>query len=301
MREHSLDIGCAIAVLVSACPMVAKVQQPPVMHTGVLSVGPNSDQADYRYLSMATPSASGLYDFSYNLCNLRKRNMAFDWVDVGFGMDVSEPLPAGLCATYDRVGSGPTLKPKTTLTFSSGSQSPPAYLPCEGESGCDSNAARPNSIFAAFSGFIMKRLEGKPETNGRTSVASPLRVQVRITSQGDHSEVRVDWAGNGVTFVAYFPDSKLQPEELKRLLPTKLGGRFDFDTFPAFKSDSKLLLAGATNAALTVSPGETVQSGRIVFLISKDFPPTRDMALLIVDQSGRPVARIDAPLPHVAR
>jgi hypothetical protein len=301
MRGRFLNIACATTVLISTCLISAKAQQSPVMDTGVASTGPNSNQADYRYLSMATPRASSLYDFSYNLCNLRQRNMAFYWVDVGFGMDVSDPLPAGLCATYDRVGSGRKLKSKTTLKFSSGSQSPPAYLPCEGESECASNAAPLQSIFASFRGFIMKRLEGVPETNRPTSVVSPLRVVVRVTSQGDTRELRVDWAGSGVKFVAYFPDSKLEPGELKRLLITKIGGRFDFDTFPAFKSNSNLLLAGDSRAALTVSPGDAVQSGTIVFLISKGFPPTRDVAFLVVDESGRPVARIDAPLPPATR
>ena len=102
-------------------------------------------------------------------------------------------------------------------------------------------------------------------------------------------------------FVAYFPDLTLETKELKQLLIPKIGGRFDFDTFPAFKSKSDLLLAEASRAALTVSPGDAVQSGKILFLIPKAFPSTRNVTFLVVNESGQPVARVDVPLPPAIR
>jgi len=262
--------------------------------------GPNSDEADYRYLSLATLRASGAYDFEYNLCNLRERKMAFYWEDVGFGMDVSDPLPSGLCATYERTGTGRKLEPKTTLKFSPGSQSPPAYLPCEGESECVSKSSPLQSVVASLRAFVIRHLDGPPQPNRPTSVVSPLRVVVRSSDQGGAKEVQVDWAGTGVKFVAYFANSKLGADELKQLINPK-SGNIEFETFPAFDGKSGLLVAESSKAALTVRPGDTVTSGTFVFQISQKFPPTRKVIFLVVDKSGRPVARIDAPLPTTSR
>jgi len=289
-------IAYVTTLLVSTCPSV-EAQQSPEMDTGIAKAGPNSDAADYRYLSLAALQKDGAYDFEYNLCNLRERNMAFYWEDVGFGMDPSDPLPAGLCATFERSGSGRKLEPKTTLIFSGGPQSPPAYLPCEG-SGCSFRVSGLRYMMASLRAFITKHVELPLQPNRPTSVVVPLRVVVRAFHQSSGAkEVQVEWAGSGVKFVTFFPDSKLGRDELKQLINPKIGGRFDFDTFPAFKDHSDLLLAGGSKAAIIVTPGDTVASGNFIFQMSQKFPPTRKVIFLVVDQSGRPVARIDAPLP----
>src|ERR1019366_3168623 len=101
---------------------------------------------------------------------------------------------------------------------------------------------------------------------------------------------------SGVRFVAFFPGSKLGKDELKQVINPKIG-TFEFDTFPAFKDQIDLLLAGSSKAAMMDSPGDTVESGNFVFQMSEKFPPTRKVVFLVVDRSGRAVARIDAPLP----
>jgi hypothetical protein len=295
------SIWCVATVLTSTCLTLAEAQEPPVMDTGVVRAGPNSNEADYRYLSLATPRTNNGYDFDYNLCNLRPANMAFYWKDVGFGMDFADPLPSGLCATYELVGIGHTFKAKTTLKFSSGVQSPPAYLPCEGGTECTSKAGSPLSLTAELKAYVIKHLRDEEEPNRPTSVVLPLRVVVRVAGSGDTKEVRVDWAGTGVKFVGFFAESKLGPEQLKQFISPKVGGRFEFDTFPAFKANSGLLLDGASRAAITVSPGDKVASGTLIFEISKGFPPARNVTFLLVDESGRPVARIDTPIPQAKR
>src|SRR5947209_15024502 len=77
--------------------------------------------------------------------------------------EVFEDRASGRDASRPR--SGWKKKWHTTLEFSSGSQSPPAYLPCEDESECTSNPTPLQSIIASFRGFIVKRLEGVPERN----------------------------------------------------------------------------------------------------------------------------------------
>jgi hypothetical protein len=288
-----------MVLMMSAYPACIWAQQSPEQDTVVMT-GPNSDEADYRYLSLSALRANGSYDFEYNLCNLRQSKMAFYWEEVGFGMDVSDPLPSGLCAIYERMGNGRKLEPKTTLRFSSGPQSPPAYLPCEGGSECSSKASSLQSIVASLKAFISKHRDGAPDPNRPTSVVSPLRVVVRCSDQSGAKEVQVDWAGSGVKFVAFFADSRLGPDELKLLINPKIG-HFEFETFPAFRGKSDLLLADSSRAALTVSPGDTVASGTFIFQISQKFPQTRKIIFLVVDKSGRPVARIDAPLPQTLR
>jgi hypothetical protein len=288
-------------VLMSTCPISVWAQQSPEKDAGIAMTGPNSGEADYRYLSLATLRASGgPYDFEYNLCNLREKKMAFYWEDVGFGMDVSDPLPSGLCATYERTGTGRKLEPKTTLKFSPGSQSPPAYLPCDGENECVSKSSPLQSLVVSLRAFVIKHLDGAPQPNRPTSVVLPLRVVVRSSDQGGAKEVQVDWAGTGVKFVAYFANSEFGADELKQLINPKIG-RFEFETFPAFNDNSRLLLAERSKAALTVSSGDTITSGTFIFQISEKFPPTRKVIFLVVDKSGQPLARIDAPLPKTPR
>lgn len=301
LRPFQIALVIAATVLISMCANSVAAQQAPLMNTGTATAGPNSTDADYRYLSLVAPRTSGVYDFSYNLCNLRQSSMAFYWEEVGFGMDVSHPLPAGLCATYERSDSGFKLEPKTTLRFSGGSQSPPAYLPCEAETDCNVKRAPLQSIITSLTSFVTKHLEEAPQPRGPTSVVSPLRVVVRVSDQGGPKEVQVDWAGSGVRFVVFFPGSKLGPGELKRLIVPKTGGRFEFETFPAFESHSELLLTGSSTSAFTISPGDSVSYGTLIFQISQNFPPTRNVIFLVVDQSGRPVARIDAALPQTLR
>ena len=74
MRTLSLlRIAYVTTVLMSICPNSVWAQQSPDKDRGIVMTGPNSDEADYRYLSLATLRASGAYDFEYNLCNLRAR------------------------------------------------------------------------------------------------------------------------------------------------------------------------------------------------------------------------------------
>jgi hypothetical protein len=272
------------------------------MDTGVVKAGPKADEADYRYLSLAALQKDGGYDFEYNLCNLHELKMGFYWKDVGFGMNPSDPLPAGLCATFELSGAGRKFEPKTTLKFDDGPQFPPAYLPCEGESGCSFRARGLQYYFASLKAFITKHVDNPIQSSPRPSVVSPLRVVVRTFHQGSGAkEVQVEWAGSGVKFVTFFPDSKLGRDELKQLINPKIGNRFDFDTFPAFKNHPDLLLAGSSKAVMTVTPGDTEASGNFVFQISDKFPPTRKVVFIVVDQSGRPVARIDVPLASTSR
>jgi hypothetical protein len=250
-----------------SCLTSVQAQQSPVMDTGVVKAGPNSDGADYRYLSLAVPQKDRAWEFEYNLCNLRERNMAFYWEDVGYGMNPADPLPAGLCATYERSGAGRKFEHETKLVFNGGNQSPPAYLPCDGESGCSFKASGLKYTVASLRAFVTKHVEDKLQPNRQTSLVSPLRVVVHAFQQGSGSkEVEVEWAGSGVRFVAFFPGSKLGKDELKQVINPKIG-TFEFDTFPADRGQAHVEALAVPLFDTTICASAGNASGGVRMLI----------------------------------
>ena len=136
-----LPVLWASLLLVMSSPQPARGQDIP----DVLA-GPSSpDQAGYAHLSYAIPKSQAnsnvYYEFHYEFCNRLSHNQAFQWKEVGFGMDIAAPVPPGMCALYERDGLTPDgLTPKrdlnTTLILSAGTHPAPAYLACDGQKQC---------------------------------------------------------------------------------------------------------------------------------------------------------------------
>jgi hypothetical protein len=257
--------------------------------------------AEYAYLSLAIPlkgQTETTYELRYDVCNRRLGNMSFKWEDVGFGTDLREPVTAGLCATYELDNqAGFRSKGTTTLRFSNGVQSPPAYLACETKQDCKTDfvsgvrnyVAKPTSYITNPSANELK----KPTYNN----ILPLRVVVR-TSETRPGVTRfdVDWAGKGVTFLTLFPNGKLGVDDLKQMATIMKGGTFDFLTLPSLEKALGLIVPNAP-VAISVTPGRSAEVGNWILEVSSKAPIGQKVTVIIVDSTDRRIASLDVPLP----
>lgn len=293
-RIHRL---AGVTAMLLLCGVRVNSQEPPALVTG-----PSADiQSDYRHLSLAVPrqQADGLryVQFRYDLCSQRDRNLAFIWEDVGFGMDFPDPLPAGMCATYELSGGGYRLEEQTNLRFSAGSQRVRALLPCEGERGC--TPQNPSLIGQATAQLTAYWRRRSGTVDKPTDVVAPLRVVVASSNApGGRTIVRVDWAGPAIKFVGEFEDWKVDADRLRSEIVASGGGTFQFDTFPSLITKPSLVIPDVPHAgAFRVNPGEGVQSGSWYMELSPSAPRGRSLSLFILNEDNIPAARIDAPLP----
>jgi hypothetical protein len=271
--------------------------------------GPGVDGADYAYLSMVTARKGQngpIYDLRYDLCNRRTRKMAFVWEDVGFGMDDTAPLPAGLCASYELVGLGYKLKTVAPIRFSSGSRPATAYLPCAEKTGCDAESSSGLATLTATLTTVVSKIlpaEKPGETNRPVSVLSPLHVIVRATrgQDGRVHAFRIDWTGTGITFLAYFPNGKLSVDDLKQMIGKTTGGKFEFVTFPSLKNAEFIMGSTPSDGAIRMEPGESAQFGTYTVELSPKAPSARTIRLIVLAEQNRATARLDLPAANPPR
>jgi hypothetical protein len=297
--QQGVRLGVCAAVLAGLFIHSVQAQVPAAL------AGPDSPTADYGYLSLAIPTktaAGTTYELRYDVCNRRAGKMAFAWDDVGFGTDLADPVRAGFCATYELSSqAGYRLKPNTTLRFSSGSQSPPAYLACETERDCKTDLVSvAQATVATLLAYIVNR-DGRGLQQPTANNVSPLRVVVRPTTPSlGINRIEVDWtAVKGVEFLVLFPDAKFDMDELKLMVKTTSGGSLQFDTFPSLEKVTGLISPNAS-AAIRIAPGGSAEYGNWTVELAPKSPIGRTVTVIVQDPSGARVARLNAFIPSAS-
>jgi hypothetical protein len=286
----------------AALGLATTLMTPAAAQAPLALSGPDTPDADYGYLSLVLPTALAqgtAFELRYDICNRRLGKMAFAWDEVGFGTDFTDPVGAGLCATYELANQPGYRRANTTIRFSARSQPASAYLPCASNCGSGPVAMIREGV-AKLTAFIRGRELNAPTTNN----VQPLRVVVR--TRGDETsgqqvtgkQIRVNWAApQSIGFLVLFPDAKLTLDALKRMLKNVSGAIVDFTTFPSLERAATHIVP--SGAGLTVSP----EKGKDFGAWSLELSPNAEVAgrvTIVVVQAGERVARFDGYFPPAA-